>query len=118
MELYYKLGRNKRLEKAQIPINGAFAIMEKYGSDDNTYRVMINGFMMPLHQSPWLILWGLSLSVLPNSSLLNELPFNVRINFIRHSWRELQNQANLYAGKWQLMLNWCYHCVADSVILA
>ena len=46
------LSSSKTLEKAQMPINGAFAIMKKYiYGDDNAYRVTINDFAMPLR--PW-----------------------------------------------------------------
>ena len=38
INFYGKQGSNKRLEKAQVPINGAFAIMEKNRHADNTYR--------------------------------------------------------------------------------
>ena len=36
---------SNRLEKAQVLINGAFAIIEKIGSADNTYQLPINGIV-------------------------------------------------------------------------
>ena len=32
-----------------MPINGAFAIMEKIGSADNTYQLPINGIVISAH---------------------------------------------------------------------